>query len=386
METIKVGLLGLGNIGTGTYKTLLLNEHHIDQVLGARLEITKILEQDTEKDRGVEIDKKKFTQDPDEIFSDPQIRIVIELLGGVEPATTFMLKAMNSGKSVVTANKAAVAANYIQLTETARRNNVEFRYEASVGGGIPVLNALSTVLRANQIEEVLGIVNGTTNYILTQMAENGLDYSEALRDAQQKGFAEANPASDVDGTDAANKLTILTALAFGKYVSPKEIPTTGITSITKDDIEKALEEGYKIKLIAKASVKSGTLECSVEPVKLPLGHPLSGVNNEFNAIYITGNAVGELMFYGKGAGPYPTGSAILGDVLEIAKTMIACSICRGEMIQDIRSDFDFQQDCSSDNANGAQCDFIIETHQDQDCSSDVCCDSKNCDPATCGCY
>ncbi len=386
MDTIKIGLLGLGNIGTGTYKTLLMNENHINQILGAHLEISKILEKDTEKDRGIKIDKSKFTQDPDEIFNDPQIHIVIELLGGEEPATTFMLKSMNAGKSVVTANKAAVAANYMKLTETARRNNVEFRYEASVGGGIPVLNALSTVLRANQIKEVLGIVNGTTNYILTQMAENGLDYSEALRDAQQKGFAEANPASDVEGIDAANKLTILTALAFGKYVSPNEIPTKGITSITKEDIQKALKEGFKIKLIAKASVKNGNLECSVEPVSLPLDHPLCGVNNEFNAIYITGNAVGELMFYGKGAGPLPTGSAIMGDVMEIAKTMIACKICRGELIQDIRSDYDFQQDCSSDSANGSQCDFVIEARQQQDCSSDICCDSKNCDPGTCGCY
>ena len=387
MNTIKIGLLGLGNIGTGAYKTLSMNETHISHMLGARLEISRILEKDTDRDRGIYIDKRKFTQEPDDIFNDPEIRIVIELLGGVEPATSYMLAAMNAGKSVVTANKAAVAANYLKLMETARRNNVEFRFEASVGGGIPVINALSTVLRANQIEEVLGIVNGTTNYILTQMADNGLDYNEALSAAQHKGFAEADPSSDVEGTDAANKLTILTALAFGKYVAPQEIPTKGITSITKNDIEAASREGCKIKLIAKASIKNGKLECSVEPVKLTLSHPLCGVNNEFNAIYITGNAVGELMFYGKGAGPFPTGSAIMGDVMEIAKMMIYCKMCRGETLDDVRSEYDYDQDCSSDNPNGSSCDFAIEIDRELDCSSDNCCDSKYCTPGGgCGCY
>lgn len=387
MNDIKIGLLGLGNIGTGTYKTLLMNENHINRILGARLEISRILEKDTERDRGIAIDKSKFTQNPDDIFNDPEIQIVIELLGGEEPATTFMLAAMNAGKSVVTANKAAVAANYLKLVETARINNVEFRFEASVGGGIPILNALNTVLRANRFEEVLGIVNGTTNYILTQMAENGLEYSDALRAAQEKGFAEANPASDVDGTDAANKLTILTALAFDKYIAPQDISTKGITSITKADIDAAIKDGCKIKLIAKASLKSGKLLCSVEPVKLPVSHPLCGVNDEFNAIYITGNAVGELMFYGKGAGPYPTGSAIMGDVMEIAKMIITCKTCRGEITKDVRSEYDYDQDCSSDNTNGSSCDFVIEHNQELDCSSDNCCESKYCTPGGgCGCY
>lgn len=239
METVKVGLLGLGNIGTGTYKTLELNNAQIDAAAGCHVEITKILEKNVDRERDITVRPEQFTQDPDAIFLDPEIDIVIELLGGIEPATTFMLSAMNNGKHVVTANKAAVAANFDKLTEAARKNNVEFKFEASVGGGIPILNAITTVLQANQFEEILGILNGTTNYILTQMTEYGLEYDDVLKDAQAKGFAEADPTADVEGIDVANKLSILMALTFGKYVAPQDIPTEGITKITKEDIAAA---------------------------------------------------------------------------------------------------------------------------------------------------
>lgn len=323
MKTMNIGLLGLGNIGTGTYKTLEMNRSEITAALGIDLRITKILEKDTTRKRDITVLPEQFTQNPADIFEDPEIRVVIELLGGIEPATSFMVEAMNQGKSVVTANKAAVAANYHLLTETARKNGVRFLFEASVGGGIPILNALTTVLRANKYEEILGILNGTTNYILTQMTEYGLAYDDVLRTAQEKGFAEADPTADVEGYDVANKLTILMALAFGRYVSPKDIPTEGITGITPERIAEASAKGNKIKLIASATLKDGALAYSVKPMELPASHPLAGVSNEFNAVFVRGNAVDELMFYGKGAGPLPTGSAVMGDVMQIAEWLDA---------------------------------------------------------------
>ncbi|MGI6721718.1 MAG: homoserine dehydrogenase [Anaerovoracaceae bacterium] len=321
MKSVKIGLLGLGNIGTGTYKTLEMNRDQIEKETGLDLRITRILEKDTTRDRGIDVDPACFTQDADDIFNDPDIKIVIELLGGIEPATSFMLKAMESGKSVVTANKAAVAANFDQLMKTAGDNGVEIRFEASVGGGIPILNALTTVLRANKYDEILGILNGTTNYIMTQMTEYGLEYEDVLKTAQEKGFAEADPTADVEGIDVANKLSILMALTFGNYVPPMEIPREGITGITKEDIQRASDNGCKIKLIAQARKTDNGIDYSVRPMELPLDHPLASVSNEFNAIFVKGNAVGELMFYGKGAGPLPTGSAVMGDVLEIAKNL-----------------------------------------------------------------
>lgn len=323
MKTINIGLLGLGNIGTGSYKTLEMNKERILSTTGINLKIPRILEIAVDKERDITVSPEQFTDDPGVIFNDPDIDIIVELLGGIEPATTFMIEAMKAGKSVVTANKAAVAANYNLLTSTAKEQNVMFKFEASVGGGIPILNAISTVLQANRFEEIMGILNGTTNYIMTQMTEFGLDYYDVLRTAQEKGFAEADPTADVEGIDVANKLSILMALAFDKYVHPDHIPTKGISQITKDEITKAKEHGCKIKLIAHAKKTEGGIEYSVKPMEIPFDHPLASVSNEFNAVFIKGNAVDELMFYGKGAGPLPTGSAVIGDVLTIAKVMAA---------------------------------------------------------------
>lgn len=322
MKTVKIGLLGLGNIGTGTYKTLEMNRSEIESRLNAKVEIVKILERDTQRDRGITVPKEKFTSDPDEIFNDPDIDIVIELLGGIEPATTFMLSALKSGKHVVTANKAALAANYHELMDTAKANGVMLRFEASVGGGIPILGTLTGPLCANKFEEVMGILNGTTNYILTMMTKEGLDYETALKDAQDQGFAEADPTADVEGIDAANKLTILMALMFDKYVAPNDIPTTGITEITKEKIEEARSNGCKIKLIAHAWREDGEIKYEVRPMYISATHPLANINKEFNAVFVKGNAVDDLMFYGKGAGPLPTGSAVLGDVIDISMLML----------------------------------------------------------------
>lgn len=323
MKDIRIGLLGLGNIGTGTYRTLEMNRDQIEGTVGASVNIVKILEKDIDRDRGIQVDREKFVSDPQEIFSDPQIDIVIELLGGVEPASTMIEQALKSGKHVVTANKAAVAANYHRLMQAAEEGGVQLRFEASVGGGIPVLTALTGCLRANRFSRVLGIVNGTTNYILDKMTTEGLSYDEVLRDAQEKGFAEADPTADVEGIDAANKLSILMALMFDHYVHPKDIPTKGITGITAEDIEDARARQQLIKLIAYAEVmEDGSIKYEVRPMRIIDTHPLSGVHREYNAVFVEGNAVGNLMFYGPGAGPLPTGSAVMGDVMEIAKTLV----------------------------------------------------------------
>lgn len=318
---IKVGLLGMGNVGTGTYKTLDMNREKIFDSTGLDIEITKVLVNDTSKDRGIKLPSEKLTQNPDDIFLDKNIDIVVELIGGIEPASEFMLKAMENGKHVVTANKAAVAANYDKLINTAYKNKVMLRYEASVGGGIPIINALTTALTSNDFEEILGIVNGTTNYIMTQMTEYGLEYSDVLKVAQEKGFAEADPTADVEGIDVANKLSILMAIVFGIRISPDDIPREGITKISKDDITFANNFGYKIKLLCTARKSDNKLECHVQPAFVPLSHPLASVSNEFNAVFVKGNAVDDLMFYGKGAGPLPTGSAVMGDIIEISSSI-----------------------------------------------------------------
>lgn len=319
MKTAKIGLLGFGNVGGGTYKILTDNKELIEKRIGVSPEVVKILQRNKNKKRFVDADEKLLTEDPDEILNNDEIDIVVEMLGGIEPATSFMLQAMENGKHVISANKAAIAANYNKLVETAKKNNVEFLFEASVAGGIPVLTAITNALAANNYVEVMGILNGTTNFILTKMTEEGLPYDEVLKDAQAKGFAEADPTADVEGIDAANKLSILMALCFDKYVAPTDIPTTGITKISAEDIKAADEAGKKIKLIGKASIENGEVSYSVQPIELDKTHPLAGVSNEFNAVYITGDMVGELMFYGRGAGPLPTGSAVCGDILSIMK-------------------------------------------------------------------
>ncbi len=319
MKKIKVGMLGFGNVGTGTYQTLEMNRELIEKHVGASVEISKILVNNVTKPRQVVTPDGVLTDNVADIIDNPEIDIVAEVLGGIEPASEYMLKALNNGKHVVTANKAAVAANYDKLFKAAADNGVSLRPEACVAGGIPILNAITTVLGANKFDEILGILNGTTNYILTQMTDNGLDYADVLKDAQAKGFAEADPTADVEGIDAANKLSIMMALAFGHYVHPDDIPTEGISKITKADIDKATADGCKIKLIASAKNEDGKLTYSVKPVALPIEHPLASVSNEFNAVFVKGNAVGELMFYGKGAGPLPTGSAVMGDILMAAK-------------------------------------------------------------------
>lgn len=320
MKTAKIGLLGFGNVGGGTYKILTENKKLIEDRTGVSPEVVKILKRNRNKKRFVDADPSLLTENPEDIISNPNVDIVVEMLGGIEPATSFMVDAMKNGKHVISANKAAVAANYELLTSVAKENNVELLFEASVAGGIPVLTSMTGALQANNFVEVMGILNGTTNYILTKMTDEGLAYADVLKDAQEKGFAEADPTADVEGIDAANKLSILIALAFGKYVAPDAIPTVGISGVTADDIKAAADQGKKIKLIGQAFIKDDKLEYCVKPLLLDASHPLAGVSNEFNAVYITGDMVGELMFYGRGAGPLPTGSAVCGDIVTLMKT------------------------------------------------------------------
>lgn len=321
METVNVAILGLGTVGGGTYRILQMNKDLIEKRIQKEVKVSKVLIRNTKRLESLGVPEHLATVNPDEIFTDPDIDIVVEALGGIEPATTFMLEALNNGKHVVTPNKAAVAANFDKLKEAAVKNDVEFRFEASVGGGIPALTAIQEALCGNEFSHVMGILNGTTNYILTKMTDLGLDYNDVLKDAQEKGFAEADPTADVEGIDVANKLSILMTLAFDTFVPPTEIPTEGISKITMDDIEAAKSRNCKIKLIAEAKKDGDQLVYSVKPMEIDNSHPLAGVSNEFNAIYITGNAVDEVMFYGKGAGALPTGSAVVGDILAIAKAI-----------------------------------------------------------------
>ncbi|MBR6701443.1 MAG: homoserine dehydrogenase [Firmicutes bacterium] len=319
MKNVKVGLLGLGNVGKGTYKILTQNSEKISVFSNSKIDIAKILVSDVNKKRDIDVPKDILTTDAYQIINDPQIDVIVELLGGIDTAYEYIKASLESGKHVVTANKAVIATHGMELMNIAKENRVLLLHEASVAGGIPIITAMMKPLCGNEFQEIIGIVNGTTNYILTQMSENNMEYEVALKQAQEKGFAEADPTSDVEGEDAAYKLTILMLIAFGVYVDPKIIPREGITKISKEDIEFASQFGYKLKLLAGAKNSSGRLKYYVYPTLVPDSHPLASVNNEFNALFIKGDAVGELMFYGKGAGSMPTGSAVVGDVVSVAK-------------------------------------------------------------------
>ncbi|MBF1150555.1 MAG: homoserine dehydrogenase, partial [[Eubacterium] sulci] len=269
MKKVKIGLLGFGTVAGGTFDILKKNAKLISKRSGCEIEVAKVFARNTEKALSKGLPAEIATANVDDVLADDSIDIVVEAIGGIEPATEYMLKAMKAGKHVVTPNKAAVAANYKELTETAKANNVSFRFEASVGGGIPALTAIQEALSGNEFLEVMGIVNGTTNYILSCMQADGMEYKDALKDAQIKGFAEADPTADVEGIDAANKLSILMTLCFDKYVKPGDIPTTGISKITMKDIEDAEAKDSKIKLIASAKLSGDQVEYSVKPVLMP---------------------------------------------------------------------------------------------------------------------
>lgn len=319
MNKIEIALLGLGNVGKGVWHIFQNNKEEITRRSGYDIEITKILVNDISKERGIDIPVGVLTTDIEEILSNDNIKIVVELLGGVHPAKDYMLSAIENSKHVVTANKQVIALEGTELLDAARKNGVLLYYEGSVAGGIPILKGIEESLTANKIQEIVGIVNGTTNYILTKMSLENMDFDIALKQAQDKGFAEADPTSDVEAYDAVYKLAILTSLSFGINVDVKDIYREGISNISSLDIKYAKEFGYTIKLLAIAKENNGSLELRVHPTMIPIAHPLANVNDSFNAILIKGNAVGDLMFYGQGAGSLPTGSAVVSDIISILR-------------------------------------------------------------------
>jgi len=318
-KEIKIAILGAGTVGGGTVKVLRDNAEVIEKRLGAGIVIKKILVRSLKKERS-ELKEFSLTDDFAEILRDEEISVVVELMGGVDPAKDYMLQALRAKKSVVTANKDAVAAFGKELFAAAEENGVDFLFEASVGGGIPIIAPLKTSLAANKITEIMGIVNGTTNYMLTKMSDDNADYAEVLSEAQRKGYAEADPTADVEGLDAARKAAILASIAFNTRVSLDDVFVEGITKITAADIDYAKELGFAVKLLAigKNSPEYG-IDVRVHPVFLPQSHPLAAVNGVFNAIFVRGDAIGKAMFYGPGAGAFPTASAVVSDIMEAAR-------------------------------------------------------------------
>ena len=323
MKEIKVGLFGFGTIGTGVVKLLAQNSLLLEDKLGARLTLKRVADLDITTDRGIALSPGVLTDNAHEVLEDPEIDIVIELIGGYEPARSFVLKAIENGKHIVTANKALLAVHGGEIYAAAARKGVEVLYEAAVGGGIPVLSAIKGNMAANNFTTVLGILNGTCNYILTKMTQEGADFAEVLKKAQELGYAEADPTFDIEGIDTAHKLCILLSLCFGTRVDFKDIHTEGISSISAIDINFARDFGYKIKLLAIGKRDGDRIEARVHPTMIPVNYPLADVDGAFNAIRLTGDFVGPVMLYGRGAGMDPTASAVVGDVMEISRNILA---------------------------------------------------------------
>ncbi|MGW8273069.1 MAG: homoserine dehydrogenase [Thermodesulfovibrionales bacterium] len=318
MTTVKVGIIGFGTVGTGTAKIILGSADVIAARTGIRLALKRVADLDTTRDRGVPLAKGILVSDVDAVINDPEISIVIKLIGGIHPAREFILRALENGKHVVTANKALLATEGNVLLDTAYRKGVSLGYEASVAGGIPIIKVLKEGLVANRIHSVYGIINGTSNYILTKMTAESVDFDSALAEAQRLGYAEADPTFDVEGIDSAHKLTIITSLAYGIPLSFGKVYTEGITRIAPLDIAFARELGYKIKLLAITKASDAQVEMRVHPTMVPEDYLISKVDGVYNAVYVVGDAVGETLYYGRGAGDMPIGSAVVSDVIDIA--------------------------------------------------------------------
>lgn len=318
-ESLSVGIIGFGTVGTGTVKILLNNRDIIYEKTGLDVRLKRIADLDIERDRGIKVPEGVLTTAADDIINDEEIDIVIELIGGIHPAKEFILRAIRNKKHVVTANKALLATEGNEIFAEAEKNGVSIGFEASVAGGIPIIKVMREGLVANRIINIYGIINGTSNYILTKMTEEGKDFSVALREAQELGYAEADPTFDIEGIDSAHKLTILSSLAYGIPLSYNDVYKEGITRITPDDIDFAKELDYKIKLLAITKTVDGEVEMRVHPTMIPHNYMISKVDGVYNAIYVEGDAVGSTLYYGKGAGDMPTGSAVVADVVDIGK-------------------------------------------------------------------
>ena len=312
MKDIKVAILGMGTVGGGIYQLIEKEQKNIEHKENIHLEVKKTLA----LNYAVDVPDSKKAKDIDEIINDPEITIVAEVMGGLKPSKEFIIKALEAGKTVVSANKDMISQNWPDLEAAAKRGNAGFYFEAAVGGGIPILRALNDSMQANSIDRIYGIVNGTTNYILTKMDDEGRDFDDVLKEARELGYAEANPTSDVEGYDARYKLSILASMAFHARVPVDKIYCEGITKITKLDIEIGRELGYVVKLLAIGKKdENGEIEVRVHPTMIPKDHALASIKGSFNAIFINGSAVGEMMWYGKGAGDFPTASALVSDMI-----------------------------------------------------------------------
>jgi homoserine dehydrogenase len=322
METVQVGLIGLGNVGVGVVKILQQQAALIAQRLGARLELKRVATLHPERPRDVQVPATLLTRDVMALMQDPEITIVVELIGGYEPARTYLLEALRHGKHVVTANKALLARHGQEIFAAASELDRDIGFEASVGGGIPIIRTIKEGLVANQFQSIASIINGTCNYILSKMSDHGLDFPVVLGEAQALGYAEADPAFDIDGIDAAQKIALLASLAFGSWVAYEDIHTEGIARLTQLDIEYARAFGYRVKLLALAGMDNGRLDVRVHPALVPAASWLANVNGVYNAVCLRGDAVGQQMLIGRGAGALPTGSAVVGDLVDVARNIL----------------------------------------------------------------
>ncbi len=318
MKNVGVAILGLGVVGSGTYKILRDHREFYKQTQNVDISVESVLEINKQKALALGIEENKISDNIQEVVSNPNVDIVVEVIGGVEPARTFVLTALNNGKTVVTSNKELFCKHWYELERAAKRTNAGLYFEASCVGGVPIIRTLIDGMQANRIHSLKGIINGTTNYILTRMASEGLAYQEVLKDAQALGYAEANPAADVEGYDAAYKLSILSSLAFHTKVPLDKVYREGITAIDQNDIIYGDELGYTLKLLAIGKNTEKGIEARVHPAFVKKSHPLASVNDSFNAVYLQGDSVGDIMLYGRGAGDMPTGSAIVSDIIYAA--------------------------------------------------------------------
>jgi homoserine dehydrogenase len=320
-KNVKVGLMGLGTVGTGVVRIVQGHQEDLQKQTGLSIEIAKVLVQDIEKSRSLKLDRSMITTDATELFNNPDIDVIVEVIGGINPAKEYILQALENGKHIVTANKDLMALHGAEILSKAQEKGCDVFYEASVAGGIPILRALVEGFASDRITKMMGIVNGTTNYIMTKMSQEGADYAEVLKEAQALGYAESDPTADVEGHDAARKMAILSTLGFHVDMSLEDVDCKGISQVTAEDISYAKKLGYEIKLLGIAQRDDDLVEVSVQPTLVHQTHPLASVNGVFNAIYVHGEAVGETMFYGPGAGELPTATAVVSDLVTVVKNM-----------------------------------------------------------------
>lgn len=344
-RVIYAAVLGAGTVGTGTYKLCESMKDEIIQKTGATLVIKKVLVKNVNKTRDG-IPSEVLTDNWDEIINDDEIEIIIELMGGIHPAREYVLKALELGKQVVTANKDLIAEFGEEVGDAANKAHADLQFEAAVAGAIPIIRPLKQSMAGNHITEIMGIVNGTTNYILTSMTQNGMDYKDALAKATELGYAEADPTADVEGYDAGRKIAIMASIAFNSRVTFDDVFTEGITNITAEDIRYAKEFGYVIKLLGVAKNTDSGIEVKVHPMLIPQDHPLATVNDAFNAVFVHGNAMDDAMFMGRGAGQMPTASAVVGDIIDVCRNIvhgscgkIGCCCYKQLKIKDISETF-----------------------------------------------